>query len=561
MFLTLVGTFLLSIPTNAQTKTDMNNGYLYTRPKLVLGIVVDQMRYDYLPRFWGKYGEGGFKRLVNEGFNCKNHQFNYVPTATAPGHASIYTGTTPRFHGIIGNDWYDKDLDKGVYCTQDDDVTPVGTENSAGKMSPHRELTTTVTDELRIATQGRGKVIGISLKDRASILPAGHVANAAYWFYGADEGKWITSSYYMEKLPKWVSDFNRSKKAKEYIKTWEPLYNLDTYEESNPDLNNFEGKFKGEEKAVFPHELKKIWKQNGGFSILKSVPYGNSLTVDFALAALDGEQLGKDDITDFLAVSFSATDYVGHQFGVGSKELEDTYLRLDMDLERLFKALDQKVGKGNYTVFLTADHGATPEHLYLESLNIPGGELNIMGASTHINEFLTKEYNTDKLIKKNFYGQIFLDHNLIDKMNLELGEVERKIAKELLKQEGIFEVYTGEDLKFRDYTQPLPSQLQRGYNHKRSGDIVIVMDPAGTITMPGFPKEGSMHGGPWMYDTHAPLLFFGKGIRKGSTLERTEVTDIAPTISALLGIPFPSGTTGNPIEKVLQQSPSDVSSE
>ncbi len=338
-FLSLIVVTLLSFSCSAQnskgydpieTQTAKSN----SKPKLVVGIVVDQMRYDYLTRFESKFGNGGFNRMISEGFNCKNNHFNYVPTYTGPGHTSIYTGTTPKYHGIISNNWYDKSTKETVYCAGDDTVASVGTDNKAGKMSPHRMQTTSFADENRLFTQGRGKTIGISLKDRGAILPAGHTANAAYWFHGRDEGSWISSSFYMNELPKWVSDFNTSEAAESYLKVWNTLYEISTYTESGTDENNFEGGFKGKDKATFPYDLAALSKDNRGFDILKATPYGNSLTTDFAIAAIKAEELGQDDITDVLTVSFSSTDYVGHNFGVNSKEVEDTYIRLDKDIER-----------------------------------------------------------------------------------------------------------------------------------------------------------------------------------------------------------------------------------
>ena len=366
---TLIVFVIYSTFSVAQNSVEVKQNYKSTnlneRPKLVVGIVVDQMRYDYLTRFYNKYGDGGFKRMMNEGFNCKNNHFNYIPTYTGPGHASIYTGTTPKYHGIIANDWYDKELKKSVYCTEDDSVQSVGTSSSAGQMSPQRMKTTTFGDENRLFTQMRGKTIGVSIKDRASILPAGHTANAAYWFQGKNEGNWISSTFYIKELPKWVTNFNKKHSVDSYLKEWNTLYNITTYTESGSDLNNFEGGFKGKETATFPYDLATLKNENGGYDILKSTAFGNSLTTDFAIAAINGEQLGSDDITDVLTVSFSCTDYVGHNFGVNSKEIEDTYLRLDLDLERLFKSLDDQVGKGNYTVFLTADHAAVNVPAYL----------------------------------------------------------------------------------------------------------------------------------------------------------------------------------------------------
>lgn len=517
-------------------------------PKLVVGIIVDQMRYDYLTRFWNQYGEGGFKRMVNQGFTCKNHHFNYAPTSTGPGHTSVYTGTTPAMHGIIGNNWYDKESGKEVYCAGDDSVESVGTTSNAGQMSPHRMLTTTITDQLRLHTQQRGKVIGVALKDRGAILPAGHSANGAFWFEGKETGNWITSSYYMDALPQWVNDFNASDAVEKYKKVWNTLKPIDTYLESGTDDNNYEGKIKGETTTAFPHDLPAVWDANDQFELLRKTPYGNSITADFALAALDGEQLGKDAITDFLAISFSSTDYVGHFFGVNSKEIEDTYIRLDQELARLFNALDEKVGAGEYTVFLTADHAAINVPAYLEDQKIPAGYLNMDGLKERFNEFLKYKYGTTDVVKNLSNFQLFLDHKILANLDLDIVIAEEEIAQELLSYDGISQVYTGHQMWATDFTQGIPYILQNGYNQKRSGDVLIVPKP-GYIS---YGKTGSTHGSPQIYDTHVPLLLFGKGIKQGSTVNRTEIPDIAPTISALLGIAFPNGTTGKPIGEVLE---------
>ena len=520
---------------------------LESRPKLVIGIVVDQMRYDYLTRFYGKYGEGGFKRMMNEGFNCKNNHFNYVPTYTGPGHTSIFTGTTPKYHGIISNNWYDKEIRQLVYCAQDDSVQSVGTNGPEGKMSPQRMKTTTFGDENRLFTQMRGKTVGISIKDRGAILPAGHTANAAYWFVGQDEGHWVSSTYYMKKLPNWVNDFNAADAAKSYLKTWNTLYDIKTYTESGDDSNTFEGGFNGKESATFPYNLNALKAKNGGYDILKTTPYGNSLTADFAIAAIDGEQLGQDDITDVLTVSFSCTDYVGHNFGVNSKEVEDTYLRLDKDLERLFVALDQKVGKGEYTVFLTADHGAVNVPGYLQSVKIPAGYLNDTQLKQKISLFMTTTYKTSGLVENVSNNQIFLNREKIKEMGLELDDVQEALVNELIGYDNIDKVYSAHTMSTSSFTTGIEKLLQLGYNQKRSGDVIVVTDP-GYVS---YSKTGSTHGTAFNYDTHVPLLFFGKGIAHGETEQKTEITDIAPTISALLYISFPSGSIGHPLTFVL----------
>lgn len=517
-------------------------------PKLVVGIVVDQMRYDYLTRFWNHYGEGGFKRLVGKGFNCKNHHFNYAPTSTGPGHASVYSGTTPAIHGIIGNHWYDKVQDEEVYCASDDSQISVGSSSDAGKMSPHRMLTTTITDQLRLHTQKRGKVIAVALKDRGAVLPGGHMANAAYWFEGGENGNWITSSFYMDELPQWVIDHNASDAVEAYKKVWTTLKPINTYLESGTDANGYEGIIKGEANTAFPHDLPKVWEVNEQFDLLRITPFGNSITADFALAALEAENLGKDGITDFLAISFSSTDYVGHFFGVNSKEVQDTYLRLDQDLERILNTLDEKVGIGQYTVFLTADHGAIHVPAYLKDQKVPAGYLDMLGMRVKFTEFLKYKYGTTDVVKNISNYQVFLDHKVIANLDIDLDDAQEEIAFELLGYDVVDKVFTGHQMWQNEYTNGIPYMLQRGYNQKRSGDILFVARP-GFIS---YKKTGSTHGSPMIYDTHVPLLFYGNGIKPGSTAERTEIPDIAPTLATLLGIAFPNGTTGKPIEAVLE---------
>ena len=532
---------------NVKTVIEPNN------PKLVVGIIVDQMRYDFLTRFYSKYGEGGFKRMMKEGYNCKNNHFNYVPTKTAPGHASVFTGTTPKYHGVLGNDWYDKKLKRQVYCVDDDSVTSVGTTRDAGKESPHRMLTTTFGDENRLFTQMRGKTIGIALKDRGSVLSAGHTANAAYWFDFENDGSglWISSSYYMKELPKWVQDFNDSNITESYFKEWNTLYDINTYIESGPDLNTFEELFNGKETATFPYDLAKLKDQNEGFEIITESPYGNSLTSDFAIAAIENEQLGQDDITDVLTISYSSTDKVGHKFGPNSKEIEDTYLRFDKDLERLFDALDEKVGVGNYTVFLTSDHAAPDTMNYLKSVKIQSGFFNETTMQNELNEFLKSKYGVEQIVVSRINNQLFLDHEKIKENNLDLQTIKNELGIRLLNYDLIDKVYvTNRFNQLEETSGYLEEMLNKGHNQKRSGDILFVYAPY-VLKDVLWNRTGTDHGTALNYDTHVPLLFFGKGIKQGQTLQRTEIIDIAPTISALLGISFPNGSIGQPLEFVL----------
>ena len=536
---------LLSLTVKAQKNPVKSNEF--ERPKLVVGIVVDQMRYDYISRFWNGYSEGGFKRLVKEGFNFKNNHYNYAPTSTGPGHASVYTGTTPASHGIIGNDWYDKEIGASVYCAADNTYASVGTASAAGQMSPKQLLTTTISDQLKLHTQSRSKVIAIALKDRGAVLPGGHTADAAYWFHGKEEGSWISSTFYMEALPSWVTQFN-SKVPQQYKKPWDLLRSEKAYTQSGSDKNNYEGTYRGETAAVFPHDLVSLWEANGAYDILKATAYGNSLTADFALAALKGENLGRGVDTDFLAVSFSSTDYVGHQFGVNSREIEDTYYRLDLDLERLLKALDAQVGPGNYSLFLTADHAAVQVPTYLKDLKIPSGYFDSKVFKEKLNAYVADHFGSEDLIENISNYQVFLNRDLAAQLDINLREIQEDLAQFILQDSAVERTYTAHQMWGGEYTKGIPYILQNGYNPKRSGDVLFVLKPA----VISYSRTGSTHGSPQIYDTHTPLLFYGKGFKRGASYERSEIPDIAPTVAAMLGIAFPNGTTGKPLTQVLE---------
>ena len=519
------------------------------KPKLVIGIVVDQMRYDYLTRFSDRYSANGFKRLLNDGFSLENAHYNYIPTYTAVGHTSIYTGTTPENHGIISNNWYDKYLKKPIYCVDDDNYKTIGNLSKMGNKSPHRMVTTTITDQLHLAQNMRGKTIGIAIKDRSAILPAGHTANAAYWFHGASQAQWISSSFYMNELPKWVQNFNNSDIAESYLQnSWKTLYDINTYKNSIEDNNIFERKFIGENTTSFPHNIPEIRAKNGNFNILKAIPSGNSFTLDFAKTAIIEEQLGKQNDIDFLAISLSSTDYIGHQFGPTSVEIEDTYLRLDNDLADFLTFLDLKVGKDSYTVFLTADHAAVDIPSYLKTLNIPAHYINQKKLKTDILAITKKHYNSTELIENISNFQIFLDKNKIESLGLEKNKVAEKLAEEIIYIDGIYKTVTAKTLQTTRFGDGIMNSLQNGYNQKLSGDVMMIPLPA---TLSGG-KTGTSHGSGYSYDTHIPIIFYGNGIKKGVSKKRYEIIDIAPTIANLLQIEAPNSTTGKIIDEALK---------
>ncbi len=520
------------------------------KPKLVVGIVIDQMRYDYLTRYYTRYSDDGFKRLINNGFSLENAHYNYIPTYTAVGHSSIYTGTTPSEHGIISNNWYDKFLKKSIYCVDDSTYKTVGNNTKNGQKSPKRLYTTTITDQLHLAQNMKGKTIGISIKDRSAILPAGHTANAAYWYDGGNFNTWISSSYYMDELPEWVKNFNTNNNADAYLnENWQTLYNLETYTNSIADNNIYEGKFTGKETPTFPKDLKTLRVKNGNFNLIKSIPAGNTFTADFSKAAIIGENLGKTEYTDFLAISFSSTDYIGHKYGVAAIETEDTYLRLDKDLANLFNFLDKQVGKDNYTLFLTADHAAVHVPAYLQSLKIPAHYLNTKNFKGFILGVTQKYFKSKELIENISNYQIFLNKEKIEFLGLTVNEVAQKLTDEVVNFDGIYKAVTAKTLQTTHFTSGILNSLQNGYNQKLSGDVLMIPYPA--TLMRG--RTGTSHGSGYSYDTHVPIIFYGNGIKKGSSSKRYNITDIAPTIANLLDIEAPNGTNGIVIDEVLKK--------
>jgi len=543
------------------------------RPKLVMGIVVDQMRYDYLYRYWDKYpANGGFKRLLGEGFSFESCHYNYVPTYTGPGHASLYTGTTPSYHGIVGNNWYERATGHGTYVTEDKTVQPVGGTLAAGQQSPAHLMTTTITDELRLATNFQSKVIGLSMKDRGSILPAGHAANAAYWYDGTN-GAFMTSTYYLQALPEWVQKFNAAGHAAQYLdQPWTTLLPLGQYTESTPDDVPWESAFKGEAKPVFPHDLPQLsagpaapvaaTMQAAGekppkatsrnLDLIRSTPFGNSLTADFALEALRAEQLGQRGVTDFLAVSFSCTDYVGHQFGTTAIETEDTYLRLDRDLARLLDAVEKQVGKGQTLVFLSADHAADQAAGFLEAHKLPGGGVGPGLVHDSVQQALVRAHGAGQWVLSYENQQIYLNRPLLAQKKLDLYTVQQEVADILRHQPHITQAMTATDLQRGAWTMGLGHFQQNGFYPERSGDVLAVLAP-GWLEAYGYPViKGTTHGASWAYDTHVPLLFWGWHVRHGESPAEVHIIDVAPTIARFLHIQEPSGTSGSALLQVLQ---------
>ncbi len=517
-----------------------------SRPKLIVGIVVDQMRWDYLYRYYDRYGDDGFKRLLHDGFTCENTFINYLPSYTAVGHSVIFSGSVPAIDGIVGNDWIDQLTGKHWYCTEDSTVETVGAAGTDGEMSPHNLLVSTITDELRIATNFQSRVVGVSLKDRAAILPAGHTANGAFWFDDAS-AHFITSTYYMNDLPDWAKKFNENNEPGKLLSNqWNTLYPINTYTQSTNDNVSWEGKFKGEAAPVFPHNVKNIYTNE--HDVIRSTPFGNTLTLDFATAAVNGYDLGTGKATDFLTINCASTDYVGHKYGPNSIEIEDTYLRLDKDLATFFHFLDEKVGKDNYLVFLTADHGAANAIGFMQAHHIPADFLESKKIIAPLNEFLSAQFGVENLLSSFVNYHISFNLKNIQEHKLDYEAVKKASVSFLQKQPGIQFAADIDHIGDAPIPEPIKTKIINGYDSKRCGPVIIIPDPGWFGGQEG--GTGTTHGNWNPYDTHIPLIFMGWEIKHGSTNRMVNMSDISPTIAALLHIQMPDGNVGKVISEI-----------
>ncbi len=518
-------------------------------PKLVVGIVIDQMRWDYLYRFNSLYkATGGFKRMMGDGFSCNNTLIPYTPTVTACGHTCVYTGSVPAIHGITGNGWWDNQTMKSMYCSEDKTVKGVGSKTlEDGQMSPRNMLTTTICDELRLSNNFQSKVIGVALKDRGSILPAGHSANAAYW-YESKSGNFITSSYYMNELPDWVNRFNNRKLVDSMYKTgWNTSLSKDVYPQyATADIKDYESKPFGKEATGFPYDLSGYAGKDYGK--IASTPFGNTLTIEMAKATVLAEKLGKGAATDFLAVSFSSPDYIGHSFGPNSWETVDNYVRLDDELGKLLAFLDTHIGKNQYTVFLTADHAVSHIPGFMKENKLPGGVMDDVGMMKDMNAKLKEKFGIENTIVSMHNYQAYLNHPKIDSAKLDDETIKEWIIAYVKKNEAVANAFATSAIMTTPLNKTLREMLVNGYYPRRSGDVQIILKP-------GFIEggaTGTTHGLWYRYDSHIPLLWYGWGIKKGKTNRETYMTDIAPTLAALLHIQMPSGSVGKVMEEVIK---------
>jgi predicted AlkP superfamily pyrophosphatase or phosphodiesterase len=538
--------FLLCISfANTAQKTDA--------PKLIVGVVVDQMCYEYLYRYKDKFGKDGFNLFLEKGTNVRNTLYNYVPTYTGPGHASIYTGTTPENHGIVGNEWFERETNQVVNCVDDMRYQTVGSESNYGQRSPKNLKTFTVTDQLKL-TYPDAKVISMSIKDRSAILPGGHLSDGSYW-YDYATGDFITSTFFKRELPQWVRLLNDEKQVDQYLqKTWETMYPIDQYKQSGPDDSPYEVVLKGKTSPTFPYDLKAMTEGKADYNLFTYTPFANTYLTDLAIRSIHAEQLGQDKQTDMLCISYSTPDIAGHAFGPYSVEIQDMYLRLDRDIANLIKALEKEVGKNQFMIFLTADHAVVPVPQNLTDQQLPGGYVFLKDQMSQLKDDLSKTFGADLILEQENLN-IYLDHQKIKDLNLKKNEVEDFIAAELLKWKGVKRVITSKQLEGGNSDDLWLNMVRRGYHHTVSGDVIFILEPGYLPKNSDSEKarKGTSHGSSFNYDTHVPLIWYGKNIKKQSIFRSVNITDISATLIHIMDLQRPGAMTGEPILELLNR--------
>ena len=485
------------------------------KPKLIVTVVLDQFRFDYLSRYRTEYS-GGLNRLLTHGAVFADAHYIHVPTITAVGHSTILSGALPTVSGIIANDWYDREENAAVTSVSDKSTQLVGAAAAATGSSPRRMLVDTVGDELKMAG-GKGRSIGVSLKDRSAILPLGKMADAAYWF-DVKSGNFVTSTYYRTDLPRWATEFNAGHPADRFRTT-----------------------------VWMGHKLP---QDTTYYTSLESTPFGNELVEAFAERTLVEEQLGKHEGTDIFSVSFSSNDYVGHDYGPDSPEAHDIAVRTDRLLDKLFQIIDRQAGAGNVLYVLTADHGGAPLPEANQARKLPGGRFLSKNIKQIVLDALVKRYGPGEWVKGNWDLGVFLDRTLIASKHLNLAAVQHEAAQALAAQPHVFRVYTHDDLIHgRVLQDEVSRKVANGFNIRRSPDVLFLPDPYWVVRLE---DKGTSHATPFHYDTHVPVIFMGAGIRPGTYYQQVIVNDIAPTLSAILDIEAPGGSMGRVLTEIFE---------
>lgn len=518
------------------------------KPKLIVGITISGMRYDYLSVYWDKFGDGGLRMMASTGANCKNTRYNYLITEPSVGYASISTGAKPNAHGIVSDFWYERLSNQIIYSIDDAEQTTIGGSYGAGQFSPASLYSRTVADELRVISRFKSRSIGVSMDPQAAILMSGHTANGAYWMDPAT-ALWISSSYYMDSLPDWVSDFNGKQYQDIYLnKTWEPLLPIAEYNESMLDNNPYETGFNGQ--ITFPYEFSRISgmdRSETDYSVLMSTPWGNTFTKDLAIAAIVNEELGKRGVSDMIHIGFNATKYLADRYSTWSVEMQDTYLRLDQDIAHLLEFLDDQLGLENVLVYVTAENALADDPRYLAESRIPAGYFNYRSSISLLKSYLNAIYGQGDWVKFYYAQQIYLNHQLIEDSRLSLEEVQDRVARFMIQMEGVSNALQAYVLQRNNFTDGIYERMQNSYHQKRSGDVIIYLTP-GWVEHSSVGRNGfaDFKSGP-----HVPLIFYGWKVKRVTIPYEVSPTDIAATIAYFLEISMPENASGRVIPDLV----------
>jgi len=522
------------------------------KPKLVIGIIVEQLRYDQIEKFRSRFGENGIRRLLNEGTFFQNASYQYMLTQSAPGHATVSTGAEPAYHGITSDNWYLPLKNELIYCTKDISVNPVGGSYESGLHSPVNLQSSTFSDELKMATGGRSKVFAVGLKENPVIFSAGHAANGAYW-YDNTTGTMMTSTYYTDSLPDWITDFNAMKYPESDLNNqWQLSRPLADYNDCLADSNSFESGFSG--SNYFPYDLKKMSTRGRGnssrdYSVLRETPFGNSYTTKFAMTLIEKEGLGKDDITDYLSICYTSTDYIGHRFGPSSYEMADAIFRLDKDIEDLLKYLVDSLGKKNVLIYFTSAHGISEIPVVLRDNRIPSGYFRQSQALQLLRSYLNAVYGEGDWVKGYSEKQVFLNRTLIEDAKIPLEEIQKKVARFLVQFTGVASAYPYSAFEANDFGNGNLKRIINNFSPQRSGDVIVTLN-SGWVEKEG--DQVTNHNSPYEYDSHVPLIWYGWSVNRASVTRKVNITDIAATLSSLCKVPYPNACTGEPLFELFR---------
>lgn len=519
------------------------------KPKLIVGITVSGMQYDYLSVYWDKFSEGGFKKMATNGANCKNARYNYLITDPAVGFASIATGTRPSEHGIVSDYWYRRLSNEIVNSIEDKEQTTIGGSYGTGNYSPRALQSRTFSDQMRVQSRFKSRSIGVSMDPGAAVMLSGHTATAAYWLDPV-QATWVSSSYYMDSLPGWVQGFNAKNYRDLYLeRTWETLLPISEYSESMLDNNPFETGINGQ--ITFPYDLAKIssrGRQEKDYTVLMATPWGNTYTKDMAIAAIVNEELGRHEFTDVIHIGFSATKYLAKHYSTWSVETQDTYLRLDKDLAHLLQFLDEQFGLENVLVYLSAENALAVDPNYLAENRIPSGFFNYRTSISLLRSYLNAIYGRGEWVTFYYAQQIYLNHQLIEDSNLSLEEVQDKVARFMVQMNGVSNALQAYVLQQNYFTDGVMNRIQNSYYQKRSGDVILYLTP-------GWVEHSNVGGGiyeEFRYAPHVPLIFYGWKINRVSIPYRVSPTDIAPSIASFMEISMPDNVTGEVIRELVK---------